>query len=83
MILFVGLMGTLAPFLLYVWAVSKVPPERAAIAATLEPALAGLVAFVWLDQGLSAMQIAGGVLVLGAVVLLQARRKKRIVGPEP
>ncbi len=83
LILFVGLMGTLAPFLLYVWAVSKVPPERAAIAATLEPALAGLVAFVWLDQGLSAMQIAGGVLVLGAVVLLQARRKKRIVGPEP
>lgn len=81
-ILFVGLAGTLVPFLLYVWAIGHVVPERAAIAATLEPALAGLVAFIWLDEALSAMQVAGGVLVLAAVVTLQVRRKARIA-PEP
>ncbi|MPZ71490.1 MAG: EamA family transporter, partial [Actinobacteria bacterium] len=77
-----GLAGTLVPFLLYVWAIGHVVPERAAIAATLEPALAGLVAFIWLDEALSAMQVAGGVLVLVAVVTLQVRRKARIA-PEP
>lgn len=82
-VLYVGVAGTLVPFLLYVWAIGHVVPERAAIAATLEPALAGLVAFVWLDQALSTMQIAGGVLVLAAIVMLQAKRKSRIVAPEP
>lgn len=82
-ILFVGVAGTLVPFLLYVWALGHVVPERASISATLEPALAGLVAFIWLDETLSAMQITGGVLVLAAIVMLQAKRKSRIVAPEP
>lgn len=81
-ILYVGIAGTLIPFLLYVWAIGHVVPERAAIAATLEPALAGVVAFIWLDEALSAMQIAGGILVLAAIVTLQVRRKARIA-PEP
>ncbi len=81
-ILYVGIAGTLIPFLLYVWAIGHVVPERAAIAATLEPALAGVVAFIWLDEALSAMQITGGIIALAAVVTLQMKRKARIA-PEP
>jgi drug/metabolite transporter, DME family len=73
-VLFVGIAGTLVPFLLYVWAIGQVRVERASIAATLEPVLAALAAWVWLDQGLSAMQIAGGVLVIGGVASLQRKR---------
>lgn len=75
-VLFVGFAGTLVPFLLYIWAVERIRSERAVIAATLEPLFAGIVAWGWLGQVLSLLQIAGGTLILGAVVSLQlgARR---------
>lgn len=72
-VLYVGLAGTLAPFLLYIWAIQKLRSERAVITATLEPLFAGLVAWIWLDQVLSALQVAGGALILGAVAWLQIR----------
>jgi drug/metabolite transporter, DME family len=68
---FVGVGGTLCSFLLYVWGVARIRSERASIAATLEPVLAALVAWAWLGQSLSAWQIAGGALVVGAVIGLQ------------
>ena len=73
-VLFVGLAGTLAPFLLYVWAVGRLRSERAVIAATLEPLFAGIVAWLWLNQVLSVLQIVGGAAILGAVMWLQLRR---------
>jgi drug/metabolite transporter (DMT)-like permease len=72
-VLFVGLAGTLLPFLLYVWGVGRMRAARASIAATLEPVLAAVIAWSWLDQTLSVMQIAGGLLVVVAVVILQLR----------
>lgn len=82
-VLYVGIAGTLAPFLLFVWGIGRIQAERAAIAATLEPVLAGLIAFAFLGQSLTPAQIAGGVLVMVAVVLLQARRRKPLIAAEP
>ena len=75
-VLFIGIVGTLAPFILFLWGVQKVRAERAAIAATLEPILAALVAWAWLDQELTTVQIAGGALILGGVLALQVRRRE-------
>lgn len=75
-VLFVGIAGTFAPFILFLWGVQQVRAERAAIAATSEPILAGVIAWVWLGQSLTAVQIAGGALILGGVVALQIRRKE-------
>jgi drug/metabolite transporter, DME family len=72
-ILFVGIAGTLLPFLLYVWGIGRVRAERATIAATLEPVFAAAAAWIWLGQTLKLTQLLGGVLVLGAVLLLQRR----------
>ena len=72
-VLYVGLAGTLAPFLLYIWAIQRLRSERAVITATLEPLFAGTVAWIWLDQVLSPLQIAGGGLILAAVAWLQVR----------
>jgi drug/metabolite transporter (DMT)-like permease len=82
-VLYVGVFGTLTPFLLYVWAIEIVRPDGATIAATLEPVLAAIVAWVWLGQDLSPMQIAGGLLVIGAVAVLQLRRTRPVLAPEP
>lgn len=75
-VLFVGIGGTLAPFLLYLWGVQRVRAERAAIAATLEPVLAGVFAWIWLGQDLSFVQIAGGAIVIASVAWLQLRERK-------
>jgi DME family drug/metabolite transporter len=70
-ILYIGVAGTLVPFLLFVWGVGQVRAQRAAIVATLEPVIAAVVAWVWLGQSLSVLQAVGGLLVVAAVVFLQ------------
>lgn len=70
-ILFVGVGGTLIPFCLMCWGIQRVNAQRAAIAATLEPVIGAVLAWLWLGQDLTATQIFGGALVLGAVLLLQ------------
>jgi drug/metabolite transporter (DMT)-like permease len=81
-VLFVGLGGTLAPFILYLWGVQRVRAERAAIAATLEPIAGAAIAWTFLSQDLTGVQILGGVLCLTAVVALQLRRPVAMP-PEP
>ncbi len=73
-ILFVGVGGTLVPFSLFCWGIQHVRSERAAIAATLEPVIAAIVAWWWLGQALTPLQLIGGALVLLAVISLQIRQ---------
>jgi DME family drug/metabolite transporter len=82
-VLFIGIGGTLVPFLLFIWGVSKVKSEKAAIAATIEPPLAGVIAWLWLGETLSLMQVGGGLLILAAVAALQLERARPVLAPEP
>jgi drug/metabolite transporter (DMT)-like permease len=70
----VVLIGTLLPFLCVVAALRHVPASRAAVVATLEPVLAAVFAWFLHDQALAAVQVAGGVAVVAAVVWVQSRR---------
>ena len=78
---FVGVVGTLTPFLLYLWGVGRIRAERAVIAATLEPVVAGVVAWIWLGQVLSVLQLVGGVVIVVAVASLQIKRRAPAVVP--
>ena len=78
-VLYVGVVGTLLPFLLYVWGVRRVAAQKGVIVATLEPPLAALFAWLWLGEALSPTQILGALLVLGAVVSLQYQRRVLVV----
>ena len=82
-VIFIGLGGTLAPFLLYLWGVQRVRAERAVIAATFEPVVAGVIAWIWLGQVLSPMQVAGGTLIVAAVGFLQVGATRDMKTPEP
>lgn len=81
-VLFVGLVGTWLPFLLYVWGIQRVRAERAAIAATLEPVVSGSVAWIVLGEALTPVQALGGALILVAVMLLQSRGAATAPTPE-
>jgi drug/metabolite transporter (DMT)-like permease len=66
--------GTLLPFVCMVAALRLIPAPRAAVVATLEPVLAAVFAWLFHDEVLAAPQLAGGVVVLAAVVWVQSHR---------
>jgi drug/metabolite transporter (DMT)-like permease len=51
-----------------------VPATRVGIIAMLEPVAASVVAWVWLGEALGPEQLAGGAIVLAAIVLAQTAR---------
>jgi len=67
-------LGTIVPFGLFVGALRHVPATRVAIVAMVEPVVAIAVAFVWLDERLTATQLLGGAVVLAGVALAQTAR---------
>jgi drug/metabolite transporter (DMT)-like permease len=67
-------LGTIAPFGLLVAALRHVPATGAGIVAMLEPVAAAIVAWAWLDESLDALQLLGGAVVLGAIILAQTAR---------
>jgi drug/metabolite transporter (DMT)-like permease len=67
-------LGTVVPFALVVGALRHLSATRAGIAAMLEPVVATLVAYAWLGESLSPIQLAGGLVVLCAILLAQSAR---------
>ena len=67
-------LGTIVPFGLFVGALRHLPATRVAIVAMVEPVVATAVAFVWLDERLTATQVLGGAVVLAGVALAQTAR---------
>ena len=67
-------LGTIVPFGLLVGSLRHIPATRAAIVAMLEPVVATVVAYAWLEESLTTVQIAGAVVVLAAIFLAQSAR---------
>ena len=74
LILYIVVLGTVVPFVFMITALRHIPATRATVVAMVEPVLAGVVAYAWLGEEISAGQIAGGILVLAAIVLAQTAR---------
>jgi drug/metabolite transporter (DMT)-like permease len=72
--LYIVIGGTLVPFACMIAAVRHLPAPRAAVVATLEPVLGALLAWPILHQALAPVQIVGGLVVVGAVIWVQAQR---------
>jgi drug/metabolite transporter (DMT)-like permease len=68
------LLGTVAPFGLVVAALRHVSATRAGIVAMLEPVAATGIAYAWLGESLTAVQVTGGAVVLAGIVLAQTAR---------
>lgn len=70
----VGILGTLIPFALTVWALRILSSALAGIVTTTEPVLAAGLAWLLLGQALTAVQLIGGGLVVAGVVIAQLAR---------
>lgn len=70
-VFYIAVFGTALPFGFYLKGVRLIRSARASITATLEPITAGVVAFAFLGEIMSPLQIFGGLLVLSSIALLQ------------
>lgn len=81
-IAFLAVATTIAPFLLFIWGLGRIKASAAGIASTLEPVSAALIAYLWLGQALTLLQIAGAGLVVIGIAVVQWERPERAVVPE-
>jgi drug/metabolite transporter (DMT)-like permease len=68
---YVALFGTILPFVLYFEALKRMEASRVSLTSTLEPVVAGVVAYLLVGETMAFLQIIGGILVLSGIVLLQ------------
>jgi drug/metabolite transporter (DMT)-like permease len=77
-VVWIVLLGTLAPYALNLAALRRISPTAVGVVGMSEPVGAGLVAWAWLGQALTAIQVAGGLIVLVGIALVQ-----RAAAPAP
>jgi drug/metabolite transporter (DMT)-like permease len=70
-LLWVGVGGTMIPFLATMAALKRAPAGVVGVVASFEPVVAAVTAWWFLSQSLAAVQIAGGLLVVVAVAFVQ------------
>jgi drug/metabolite transporter (DMT)-like permease len=74
LVLWVIVLGTIVPFSLVVAALRRISATRAGVTAMLEPVVATVVAWAWLRESLSPVQLAGAAVVLVGITLAQKAR---------
>jgi drug/metabolite transporter (DMT)-like permease len=74
LVLWVIVLGSIIPFALIVAGLRHVSATRVGIAAMLEPVVATIVAWAWLQESLSPVQLAGAGVVLAGILVAQTAR---------
>jgi drug/metabolite transporter (DMT)-like permease len=76
LVLWVVVLGTVVPFGLMLRGLQRIGATRAGLLGTTEPPLAAVVALVALGETLTWVQVVGGVVVLGGIVLVEVSRSR-------
>jgi drug/metabolite transporter (DMT)-like permease len=70
-------MGTIAPFLLVLGSLRRIGAQRAGIVGTTEPIWAFLLAFIFLGEVVTGIQMLGAFVVLTGVLIAETARKPK------
>ena len=76
LVLWVILLGTVAPFLMVLLAVTRLGAARVGLVGMLEPVGAGIIAWVVLGEALAPVQVVGSVVVLVGIALAETARQQ-------
>lgn len=82
-VILLGIVATVIPFSLFLWGLARIGPSRAGVVSTLEPLSAAVLAYVWLNQSLDAVQIVGAALVVIGIAVVQSERAEAVPSPAP
>ncbi|MRS11620.1 MAG: hypothetical protein EG823_00925 [Actinobacteria bacterium] len=74
-VLVLSVVSTVIPFGAFLRALHLIEATQASITSAIEPVIAGLAAWFVFGEHLSGLQLLGGALVIGAVVLSQVRTR--------
>lgn len=74
--MYVAVFSTVVPFLLYFFGMRFLSPTNVGVTSCLEPVIAAIVAYLTLGEVMGWLQVAGGLLVVTAVILLQTSTDK-------
>ncbi len=74
-VLVLAVVSTIIPFGAFLKALHLIDATQASITSTIEPVIAGVTAWFIFGEHLGLLQLAGGALVIGAVVLSQVRTR--------
>ncbi len=75
---YIIIFGTMVPYLFVVGGIRRLSASTSSVIGMMEPVLAGVFAWVWLSQSWSAIQLAGGAIVLIGIYI--ADRAKNNAG---
>jgi len=70
-LLWVGVGGTMIPFLATMAALKRAPAGLVGVVASFEPVVAAVTAWIFLSQSLAAVQIAGGLFIVAAAAFVR------------
>ncbi|MFN8007086.1 MAG: EamA family transporter [Terriglobia bacterium] len=76
MIGYVAIFGTVVPYLVYLYALRLLEASRVGIISTLEPVFAAGIAWFYLGERLSILQLWGGAGVILAITILQSGKAR-------
>jgi drug/metabolite transporter (DMT)-like permease len=68
---YLAAVATVIPFSLFLASLHHLEPSRSSLTSMLEPVVATVVAWLWLNEKMEPLQILGGGAVLGGILLLQ------------
>ncbi len=71
LIVYIGIFGTVVPFGFYFQGINLIRSTRASITGTLEPITASAISYFFLNEILEPLQMAGGIMVIASIILLQ------------
>jgi len=71
LIIYIGIFGTVIPFGFYFEGINLIRSTRASITGTLEPISAAAISYFLLNEVLEPLQMAGGIMVIASIILLQ------------
>lgn len=80
-LIFIGLAGTAAPFLLEVSALRRADPGSVGVVATAEPVVGAAIAWIALGQALTPIQVVGGLVTAASVAAIQVFTSRRSPWP--
>jgi drug/metabolite transporter (DMT)-like permease len=75
-------LGSLVPFLLSLFALKHLAATAVGIVASSEVIFAFVFAWLWLGEGLEAVQLIGAVIVLAGIILAQTARASKVLEPD-
>lgn len=76
-LLIVGLLHTGITYCMYFTALKELPGREVAILSYVDPLVAVLVSMIWLNEGITVPQIAGGLLILGFTLWSELPERKK------